>query len=129
MDTCDTALRLPADAASVRRARGWLGGLRLNGLRLGDLQMVVSELVTNALLHVSPDARDGDIELWGAETPTGLRVEVIDHGPGFTPARPCVPPRGQVTGRGLLVVDRLVDRWGVRRDPAGVWFEMDRDGA
>lgn len=129
MSTCATALRLPPSPASVRRARDWLRGVMADGPRLRDAQIVVSELVTNGMLHAGADADGRDIELRWCAGPRGrLRVEVIDFGPGFDLALPRVqPPAGQPHGRGLLVVDRLVDRWGVLDDPAGVWFELDGD--
>lgn len=126
MGRCATAARLPRAPEAVRCAREWLAELWEWGPRLRDAQLVVSELVTNVLLHVDPRPDGAGIELVGSETPTGLRVEVLDFGPGFRPPAPAPPPAGQATGRGLLVVDRLVDRWGVRHDPAGVWFEIDR---
>jgi hypothetical protein len=57
-----------------------------------------------------------------------LRVEVADGGPGFDP-----PPMlrrhalGELSHRGLSLLNALADRWGFRRGPAGcaVWFELD----
>lgn len=58
--------------------------------------------------------------------PSAVRVEVRDPGGHFTPPR---EPGGLEDdhGRGLMLVDRLADRWGI--GPSGsarVWFEIDR---
>jgi anti-sigma regulatory factor (Ser/Thr protein kinase) len=85
---------------------------------LDDLYLVVSELVTNAVMHgrgairlrLHVDAGD----LWG---------EVIDAGGGFEHEVREVGPFA-ATGRGLLIVDRLTTRWGVHEGTTHVWFEM-----
>ena len=89
-----------------------------------ELLVVVSELVANAVRH----SRDGCIRL-NVELEDDLaRVEVTDPGNGFEPpARPqsSDPERG---GFGLVLVDRLARRWGVRRndDSTVVWSELPR---
>ena len=85
-------------------------------------RLVVSELVTNAVKHAGPPAV-GQIRLkvrLGAET---LRIEVADSGPGFRPTRLDRSPERE-SGRGLMIVDHLADRWGT--DPAAnrVWCEL-----
>jgi hypothetical protein len=53
-----------------------------------------------------------------------LRIEVTDGSP-VVPA-PRRPSGLTGTGRGLLLVDRLADRWGVDKARKGktIWFEM-----
>jgi anti-sigma regulatory factor (Ser/Thr protein kinase) len=90
---------------------------------LEDLELLVSEVVTNAVRHGRAD-RTQTIELRLVEEPGLLRVEVSDEGPGFDRHKP--KPRGD-GGWGLLFVDRLADRWDVEHDAdrTTVWFEMD----
>lgn len=89
-----------------------------------ELLVVVTELVANAVRH----SRDGCIRL-NVELDDDLaRVEVTDRGDGFQPpAKPQSehPERG---GFGLVLVDRLARRWGVRRDDQStvVWSELPR---
>jgi anti-sigma regulatory factor (Ser/Thr protein kinase) len=89
-----------------------------------DLSLMLSELVTNAYRHAGPgtDEIGVDVEV----TPDHLRAEVRDHGGGFRAAP--VPEGGRGAGGwGLVIVDRLADRWGVRSGPpACVWFEVAR---
>jgi anti-sigma regulatory factor (Ser/Thr protein kinase) len=87
--------------------------------------LLVSEVVTNALLH----AAGGRVELGVEAGPDGIRIEVTDAGPG----RPVRREAGDddERGRGILLVDRLAEDWGVRESDEGtdgtgktVWFTL-----
>jgi signal transduction histidine kinase len=89
--------------------------------RENTVRLLISELVTNALRH-------GDhtepVELHASWNST-VRVEVIDHGEGFTPL-PRQGPLDEPGGYGLLLVGSLADRWGVEnQDCTTVWFELN----
>lgn len=63
---------------------------------------------------------------WRCRT-TNLRVSVTDDGFGFEPDLDAPPRERAMGGFGLVLVDRISDRWGVIRDrPNVVWFELDR---
>ncbi len=85
--------------------------------------LLVSELVTNAVQHVGPDATVTVLRL---EYEGGwLRIEVHDgspHGP-----EPRIPDWLDESGFGLLLVDALAAKWGVRQTTQGkaVWAELD----
>jgi anti-sigma regulatory factor (Ser/Thr protein kinase) len=84
---------------------------------------MVSELVTNAVRHGRP-VDDDEVEL-GVWLDQGIaRVEVVDGGGGF--AAPEGPSdEGRPGGWGLVVVDRLADRWGIDNDGrTRVWLEF-----
>jgi anti-sigma regulatory factor (Ser/Thr protein kinase) len=86
-----------------------------------DVLLCVSELTTNALLHGVPPGRGFRLCLF----PYGdgmLRVEVHDSGDG----QPRVVPSEGESGRGLLLVSTVADKWGVaERDPGKiVWCEF-----
>ncbi|MFJ9059417.1 MULTISPECIES: ATP-binding protein [unclassified Streptomyces] len=85
-------------------------------------QLLLSELVTNALIHT----RHGAV-VTVTSAPTRLRVEVRDFVTGQDPA-PYVPNADDGThGRGLLLVQSLADSWGVMTQALGkvVWFELN----
>ncbi|MFF2101169.1 ATP-binding protein [Streptomyces sp. NPDC058202] len=87
-----------------------------------NVLLVVSELVTNAVLHAG-----GADALRLRRKATVLRVEVEDSGHG-EPA-PRTPHRaGRPGGHGMFIVQRLSLDWGVRRtaDRPGktVWAEL-----
>ena len=116
-------LTLAPDPASVAEARAAvLEALpELSTERENTVRLLISELVTNALRHGDHNA---PVELHASWNST-VRVEVIDHGDGFTPL-----PRGQPLdepgGYGLLLVGSLADRWGVEsNDRTTVWFEVN----
>jgi anti-sigma regulatory factor (Ser/Thr protein kinase) len=83
--------------------------------------LLVSELVTNAILHAS-----GPLELRARPLDEGLRIEVLDAAPEAPTLRTDVDLT-DVGGRGLQLVDVLADRWGWSESDAGkvVWFELD----
>ncbi|HEV2075079.1 MAG TPA: ATP-binding protein, partial [Thermoleophilaceae bacterium] len=83
-------------------------------------RLLVSELVTNSVRHGG-----GERVRLKLQVPEEgrLRCEVTDDGPGFTPA-----PRDRAAtepgGWGLVLVDQLVDKWGVQDGRTKVWFEL-----
>ena len=57
-----------------------------------------------------------------------VRVRMSDPGAGFDVHAPRPPSSGTSGGYGLVLLDRLSDRWGVQRDGRfSVWFEVQRD--
>jgi len=118
---------LPPVRASARAARDRLRAL-LDGWGDEDARdvvyLLVSELVTNAVLH----ARSA-ITVHVEGTGDLLRVQVDDSSP--------VPPvrreaRADLPGgRGLVLLDALAGRWGVLTGGGGksVWFELLAPGS
>jgi two-component sensor histidine kinase len=93
-----------------------------------DLLLLMNELVTNAVRHadVGPD-RSLRVEL--QRWPRRVRVEVAHPGQGFE--HEAVPPSpGTNGGWGLLMVDRIADRWGITSGTGRtcVWFELPAAG-
>ncbi len=89
---------------------------------LSTLVLLVSEVVTNAVIHPHLD-EPAAIRICARVAGPGIRVEVADSGDGFTP-RPRDP--SQVGGGyGLYLVSKIASRWGVeRRNGTTVWFEV-----
>jgi len=123
----DIELKLIPEPEAISEARHALDRLAdlLPSEKLEDMRLVVSELVTNSVLHagLSPDDQ---IWLSVEASAESVRGRVCDLGPGFRmPSR--VGPRADFSGGwGLPIVDKLSDRWGVKRNScACVWFEID----
>jgi anti-sigma regulatory factor (Ser/Thr protein kinase) len=87
--------------------------------------LLISELVTNAVVHPGERNRDGDSIGLRIGTDSGrARIEVADSGPGFDPTALKRQER-TVGGHGLVLVDRSAVRWGMRRDDRfRIWFEI-----
>ncbi len=89
--------------------------------------LLVSELVTNAIQHASTDRSAIVLRLETAGD--WLRIEVHDPDPGEPAPR---PPTGlEESGFGLVLVDTMADKWGVRQTVNGkaVWAELDTQPA
>jgi anti-sigma regulatory factor (Ser/Thr protein kinase) len=108
--------------ASVKAARHFVEEcVELLGLRsLPDIQLMVSELATNAVVH-SAAQFDVTIERLNERA---ARVEVRDFGAGL----PQYLKRGSMAerGRGLQIIDLLAETWGIDSRPGGrgksTWF-------
>lgn len=88
---------------------------------LRDVQLVVSELVTNSVRH---SGSEEPIQLRAWWRSGGLKVEVADGGAGFEPG-PRTAAGNEEGGRGLLILESVADRWGIVRDAhTCVWFEV-----
>lgn len=117
------SLALPPEPASAQAARR-VAGECLRAWHLGRLvpsvTLVVTELVTNALLH----ARTA-IDVTVTQLEDGVRVAVRDGHAGSPTVRHV--DVDSTTGRGLVIVARLARRWGVERDSTGktVWADVD----
>jgi PAS domain S-box-containing protein len=82
-------------------------------------QLLVSEVVTNALVH---SATPIDVSM--AATPEGVLVEVGDGSQHIPQPRRYAPTAN--TGRGLALLDSTADAWGVVPGVRGktVWFQL-----
>jgi anti-sigma regulatory factor (Ser/Thr protein kinase) len=112
-------LALPRDVHAPALARREVAALGLDSGLLADASLLVSELVTNSVLHGAGTAVRLRLE---TDDRGGLRCEVLDDGAGFVPTPPAV--RRDAGGWGLQLVDRLADRWGVADGSTHVWFEL-----
>ena len=121
-----TEFRLPpdADSAAVARRRALDAAAdRLTEERRGDLALMVTELVTNAVRHGSPEP-DGTIVVKVDVEDDLVRTAVIDGGTEFEFERATFDGRSEHFG--LQLVDRLASRWGLSLDgEKAVWFEID----
>jgi anti-sigma regulatory factor (Ser/Thr protein kinase) len=88
--------------------------------RLADVLLAVSEVITNALRHTTAEEVEMVI---GPSAHGGHRISLRYAGDPFA-----VVPRRDPTGpsgRGLLIVQSVTDRWGMMADGrVDVWFEV-----
>ncbi|WP_333762736.1 SpoIIE family protein phosphatase [Streptomyces sp. IBSBF 2390] len=115
----------PGDPEALTQARHMIrAAVRSWGAhdRADEVELVADELITNALMHTEGAAIVTLRALEGAGR--RLRIEVED-------ASSALPRRREagedgVSGRGLLLVDRLADVWGVEARGGGkaVWCEF-----
>lgn len=118
-------LKLPPEPSAVVIAREFVAEHASDlpeELKL-DAELLVSELVANAVQHGQPE-----ITLSINADPPGIGVQVTDEG-NYLPALPDrAPDVRQPSGRGLRLVDSLSTSWGVtpNEPPPGktVWFEI-----
>jgi anti-sigma regulatory factor (Ser/Thr protein kinase) len=121
------SLRLPGGPQAPAVARAAVEALPAGSIEAPvahTARLLASELVTNSVRH----GGSGDGAAIGFEvvlSPSTLRVEVSDRGPGFEPV-PRRPAPDAAGGRGLYLVDTLADRWGSAEGGTRVWFEVDR---
>ncbi|WP_436940680.1 ATP-binding protein [Streptomyces sp. SudanB66_2053] len=91
-------------------------------------RLIVAELAANAAVHGRVQGRSFRLALSLVE-PATLRIEVTDTRGDHLPmqARSAGDEPAE-SGYGLLLVEELADRWGVREGPAPcktVWAELD----
>ena len=111
-----------AAARAMIRAR--LGDL-LPEDRLGDAELLATELATNAFSHAPPVVGE-QVTLLIDVADQVVRLAVIDGGAGFVPDWEDEP--GPRTSGGLRVVDTIATAWGISDDGVNsVWAELAQD--
>ncbi|MFP5370481.1 MAG: ATP-binding protein [Actinomycetes bacterium] len=118
---------VPSSIAAARHAVADLlnGPHRVPDVVVDDVLLLVSELVTNAVLHAGTHTR-----VTASVRPGRVVVAVGDGDPHHAPA---VAARGSeaTNGRGLMLVDALATDWGIdlRKRWKVVWFETSYDAS
>ncbi|MER6071582.1 ATP-binding protein [Streptomyces sp. NPDC001852] len=114
-----------AVSAVRRRAAAVLAEWRVCPYLVEDALLVVSELVTNAIVHARPPAvlRLSWVRGDGGCT---LRVEVSDAGPALPAPRSVLGIDPDEHGRGEAIVHALATRHGIQTHLGGVtrWAEL-----
>ncbi|MFE4825994.1 SpoIIE family protein phosphatase [Streptomyces sp. NPDC056672] len=94
-----------------------------SGEQIDSAELMVSEMLTNVLVHTDNDALLL-AEAVGEQGNRRLRVEVADTSDDLPHRRR--PGELASSGRGLLLMEMLADAWGVdpRGDGKSIWFEL-----
>ncbi|MEV6833947.1 ATP-binding protein [Streptomyces sp. NPDC051133] len=122
-EACEHLCPLPPVAGAVSAVRRRVGAVladwRVSPEIIEDSLLVVSELVTNAVIHAAPPAV---LRLsWNRVGGTGaLRVEVTDAGPALPAGQSRLGIDPDECGRGWEIVRALAARHGTRTHAGGV---------
>jgi anti-sigma regulatory factor (Ser/Thr protein kinase) len=123
VDELTFGLEIGADHRSSSRARrdigSWLTSQGFPDRHIDDCLLVVSELVTNAVVHAGTTARV--VVRWDGHR---VLVEVFDQSTQLPRVAGEMP---RIGGRGLFIVQQLSSDWGVDASTDGkrVWATLD----
>ncbi|UUA08725.1 SpoIIE family protein phosphatase [Streptomyces sp. CRCS-T-1] len=133
-----TARALVRSALAEWTRLGLPGTEHLTDRLADDATLVVSELVTNAVVHAGTDVElecrleDGDGDDRDGKGTAALVVEVCDHHPSRAPrgGEPETPHDMPEYGRGLRLVGALSEAWGItyRTGRKTVWARLPAAG-
>jgi anti-sigma regulatory factor (Ser/Thr protein kinase) len=122
------SIDLPPERAAAARARRFVRstcvGWAVADRAVEDIELLVSELVTNAVRHARSRAnlkieRRDDVVRVTVSDESGAVPQLRDYGPEA------------IAGRGVLIIDRVARDWGVDSLERGkrVWFEVEVEPA
>lgn len=115
---------MPCDSAAPAAVRKALQELADLGPALGDVMMIASELVSNAVLH-SGGRPTHDLHVSACLADGRLTIAVTDPGFSGQSAERRARDDLQTGGWGLQIVEQLADRWGTGRESGyRVWAEV-----
>ncbi|HSJ28823.1 MAG TPA: sigma-70 family RNA polymerase sigma factor [Acidimicrobiia bacterium] len=121
--TASSRFTFPAAVGAASAAREALASLgRLDPIRLAEAQLLVSELIANALQHAGLDEADRICMTVETGT-TGVTIAIVHRAP--------LDPDLSARGVGLTLVEHIARRWGASQCGDGtfeVWFEVRAPG-
>jgi anti-sigma regulatory factor (Ser/Thr protein kinase) len=94
--------------------------------RTDTVVLLVSEMVTNSVVHSRSGQEGGTVTVTITETLGGVRVEVADDGGPGVPALRWSGGIAAEDGMGLLLLEAMTEKWGYRNDDGHMvtWFEL-----
>ncbi|WP_461208792.1 ATP-binding SpoIIE family protein phosphatase [Desulfocurvus sp. DL9XJH121] len=115
-----------------------LAGRAMAGIRariadpevLYDLELAVTEALSNVARHAYPEGGEGEMEARVRMEPgRSVRVEVRDRGRGFDLPRGELraPDPAEECGRGVFILSRVADRFSVEREDGATVVRFEKD--
>jgi len=117
-------IECPCDLAAVRaaslRAKDFLQAKGVPGDLLDSLELALVEAANNAVEYVQPEAQEKPVRIDLAMGPREIEISIRDHTPGFEwPVEATLPDPESEGGRGIFLIQSLVDRTAYFRSPQG----------
>lgn len=115
---------LPHDSTAPAQGRWHVRELASNDIEAVDAELVVTELITNAWKH-----GHGEITLRVEVAEEVLHIEVCSAAES-DPTPVVMDDAVEASGRGLVMIEGLAERWGFERrdDLVCVWADVPRAG-
>ncbi|MEV6861368.1 ATP-binding protein [Streptosporangium subroseum] len=122
---------IPQSAGIARRWVVDLLSAHVSGEVLEMAELLVGEVVANAVVHSDSRKPGGLVTVWAGLDADLIHIEVIDDGSATSVPTMRLADDDSLNGRGLGRVDLLASAWGIGRDDeAGgiLWFQIPHDG-
>ncbi|GAA2414831.1 hypothetical protein GCM10010191_26090 [Actinomadura vinacea] len=119
-------LDIPGLPSMVPFARSWVRAFLDMSPLAHAAELVMDELVTNAMRHSASGEDGGSVRVELADQGEVVRIAVSDDGPRSAPAADWTADEAASFGRGLTIVDALSSSWGEDKDADGrcTWAEV-----
>lgn len=122
-------LRIPADTRYISLVRRGVRSLAESAgfarEDVADMEVAVSEAVTNSVVHGSPDPDAAAVVVKCHTSGDYLVVEIEDHSTAEAiPSEPAICDTGQECGRGVLIMHALMDECCDSRTEHGIKVRM-----
>lgn len=121
VDPAGERLVLPADLDRLAEARSWARqhaeAAGFSGRDLGEIELAVTEAVSNVIRHGYRDVDDGTVELQVEVSDRELVLRIVDEGPAFDPTQgePVELSEPRPGGYGLYLIETVMDEVAWRR--------------
>jgi anti-sigma regulatory factor (Ser/Thr protein kinase) len=126
-EAAEASVTYPGTPENATVARRFVRAMLAHSPRVRDLELIASELITNAICHTPSGQQRGMFTITIQHRPGRARLEVADL--GTLPWRPARPNRDEMTehGRGLQIVTALADEVGYDVGPGDsqiIWADV-----